>query len=355
VNGDLAESENMKGKEVFFVVIVLVASVFLINVLTPFTEGLEKPLVVLSGSMTPIMLPGDIIIVKLVDQSELEVGDVIAFQPPGSRPGILVTHRIISLEEGKERLIQTKGDANNEKDAFKIPTSKAFGKLVFVIPFLGYLTEFSKYKIFFIIMIIIPACLLITDEIKNIFKYSNTLRTQKIEKQQKKLVWRTSYTFKMKSLFTFTLISGLFFISIIMYNIGSNGPIILEKENTVKNSGFLPLVYVFTPEDLKQRFALNSWYGVVSPANDTKVFAPENMHVKISSVPYVLPVFWIISLATVNPYLPASAIIVVYTSLFILLFYPLWFRKSVIQRRKKRNRFRRLLAKWKRTLITVNS
>jgi signal peptidase len=141
-----------------------------------------------------------------------------------------------------------------------------------------------------------------------------------------------------------------------MYNLGSNGPIIIEKENTVKNSGFLPLVYVFTPEDIKQRFAIDSWYGVVSPANETKVVSPEIMPAKISSVPYVLPVFWIIALAAINPYIPATAIIVAYTSVFTLLFFPLWYRKSVIRRRKKRTGFRRLFAQWKRTLIrlTIN-
>lgn len=344
------ESENMKRKEVIYVAIVLFASVFLVNALIPFIEGSEKPLIVLSGSMTPIMLPGDIIIVKTVEQNELEVGDVVAFQPPGSRPETLVTHRIVSLEEGKERLFQTKGDANNEKDAFKVPASKAVGKLMFVIPFVGYLTEISKNKNFFLFIIIVPACLLVIDEIKNLVKYSNPSRARKIEKQQKKLVRRTSYTFKVKRLAAFILICGLTFTCIIMYNLGSNGPVILEKENAIKNSGFFPLVYVFTPEDLKQRFAIDSWYGVVSPANETKVVAPENMPAKLSSVPYVLPVFWIISLAAINPYIPAAATIVIYTSVFTLLFFPLWYGKPAIGRRKKRIRFRRLLTRSRRTL-----
>ena len=93
----------MKEKEIINVAIILFTSVFLVNALIPFFEGSEKPLIVLSGSMTPIMLHGDLIVVKSVDQNELKVGDVVAFQPPGSKPNTLVTHRIISLEEGKER------------------------------------------------------------------------------------------------------------------------------------------------------------------------------------------------------------------------------------------------------------
>jgi signal peptidase len=340
------ERENMKEKEIIHVAIFLFTLVFLVNALIPFIEGSEKPLIVLSGSMTPIMLPGDIIIVKSINQNELEVGDVVAFQPPGSKPNTLVTHRVISLEEGKECLFQTKGDANNAKDAFKVPVSKEVGKLIFVIPFVGYLTEISKNKNFFFFMIIMPACLLIIDEIRNLVKYSNPSHIRKIENEQKKLIRRTSYTFKVKRLAAFILISGLVFTCIIMHNLGSNGHVILEKENTVKNSGFLPLVYVFTSDDPKQQFAIDSWYGIVSPANATKVVAPENMPAKISSVPYVLPVFWIIALAAINPYIPATATIVAYTSVFTLLFFPLWYRKSVIRRRKKRTRFRRLFAQW---------
>jgi len=341
----------MKETEIIHLAIVLITSVFLVNTLTPFIEGSEKPLIVLSGSMTPIMLPGDIIVIKSVDQNELKVGDIVAFKPPRSGPNTLVTHRIISVEEGKERLFQTKGDANNEKDAFKVPASEAVGKLVFVIPFVGYLTEISKNKNIFILTIILPACLLVIGEIRNLVKYSNPSIARKIDIERKKSERRISYTFRLKRLTVLIIISGLVFACIITYNLGSNGSIIIETENTVKNSGPLPLVYVFTPEDIKQRFVIDSWYGVVSPANETKVVAPEIMPAKISSVPYVLPVFWIIALAAINPYIPATAIIVAYTSVFILLFFPLWYRKSVIRRRKKRTGFRRLFAQWKRTLI----
>lgn len=349
------ESENMKGKEVIYVAIVLFTSVFLVNALLPFIEGSEKPLIVLSGSMTPIMLPGDVIIVKSVDPNELEVGDIVAFQPPGSRPNTLVTHRVVSLEEGKELFFQTKGDANNEKDAFKVPVSKAVGKLIFVIPFAGYLSELSKNKNIFLLMIILPACLLLLDEIRNLVKYRNPSHARKIEQEQKKLTRKISHTFKLRRLAAFVLISGLAFTCIIMYNLGSNGPIILEKENTIKNPGFLPLVYVLASDDPKQKFSIDSWYGVVSPAHETKVVAPENLPAKISSVPYILPVFWIIALSAINPYIPATATIVAYTSAFTLLFFPLWYRKSVIRRHKKRTRVRRLFARWKRTLIGVNT
>ncbi len=345
----------MKEKEIINVAIILFTSVLLVNALIPFIEESERPLIVLSGSMKPIMLPGDLIVVKSVDQNELKVGDVVAFQPPGSKPNTLVTHRIVSLVEGKERLFQTKGDANNAKDDFKVPASNAVGKMIFVVPFVGYLTEISRDKNILFFIIILPVCLLIIDEIRNLIKYSNPSRARKIEREQKKSARRTSYAVKGKRLAAFILISGLAFTGIIINNLGYNGPVILDKENTVENSGFLPLVYVFTSGDSEQRFNIESWYGVVSPANETKVVAPENMPAKISSVPYILPVFWIISLAEIDSYLPAVVGIVVYTSVFTFLLFPMWYTKSVIGRRRKRIRFHRLFAQWKRTLQIVNS
>ena len=76
-------NENMKENEILQAAIFLLIAFFLVNALIPFVTGSEKPLIVLSGSMTPMMLPGDMIIVKSVDPNELKVGDVLAFQLPG--------------------------------------------------------------------------------------------------------------------------------------------------------------------------------------------------------------------------------------------------------------------------------
>src|SRR5665647_984642 len=127
----------MKTKEIIQTAIILIIAVFLINSLVPFFTGSEKPMIVLSGSMVPLFLPGDVVISKTVSPSELNVGDVITFQAPNSKPGTFVTHRIISIEKGEKRFFQTKGDANNAQDDFKVPASNVIGKLVFVIPFFG--------------------------------------------------------------------------------------------------------------------------------------------------------------------------------------------------------------------------
>ncbi|HII92470.1 MAG TPA: signal peptidase I [Methanosarcina sp.] len=354
---------NMKEKEIFQAAIILLITVFLVKTLIPFYTGSMMPLVVLSGSMTPMMLPGDMIIEKSVDPGELKVGDVIAFYPPGkentvatkdstviTKENTLVTHRIISLEEGKERRFQTKGDANNAQDDFKILASNVKGKLIFVIPFAGYLPDtVKKNKNILLFTVILPAGLIIFDEIRAILLYSNPAKARKVEKEQKKIARRTSYVVKGKRLAAFILITGILFTGVVAHNLGENGHVVLQKEQTIKNQGFFSQVYVLTPDDYEQRIAINFWYGVITPDNETRVTVPENTPAIISSVPYILPVFWIISLSEINPYFPVFAEIGFYTFLSMLFLLPLWYRKSIVGRKNK-IKFRRLFAEWKRAL-----
>ena len=92
---------------------------------------------VLSGSMRPTVSPGDLAITQGVPMGALRVGDVIVFTPPSeARP---VLHRIASLEGDA---ITTKGDANSVADPWHLTLQGATQyRLVFVVPFLGWLTE----------------------------------------------------------------------------------------------------------------------------------------------------------------------------------------------------------------------
>lgn len=340
----------MEKKEILQVAIVFVTAIFLINALIPFLTGSEKALVVLSGSMTPIMLAGDMIVVESVNPNELAAGDVIAFRDPGGRD-TFVTHRIIKIEEkGEKRIFRTKGDANEEEDSFKVPDSDVVGKLIFVIPFAGYLPEASKNKEIFLLTVIIPAVIIILDEIRTMIVYSNPVHAHKIEYNKKKASRRSYFMIAGKRLTAIVLVSGFIFSGVAIINLGETGSMFLQGDNKVENTGFLPSVCVLLPEDSQNRLTIEPWYSVIPPNCEIQVIAPENMHITISSAPYVFPVFWVISLSEINPYLPVVAEIVLYTSIFTLFMFPLWYRKIVLGRKIKRMRFSRLLMLSKRTL-----
>lgn len=96
-----------------------------------------SPRVVLSGSMVPVMNVGDVVIIHKIPGTMAQMGDIVMF-PVGS---MKVTHRIIAVEEeGSERYFTTKGDASGEPESDLLAEKDVQGKVVMIIPKLGYLT-----------------------------------------------------------------------------------------------------------------------------------------------------------------------------------------------------------------------
>lgn len=89
--------------------------------------GAIQPLVVISGSMEPEIMTGDLIVDIRTDAESLEPGDVVSLPSPVTHD--LVTHRIVSVERVDETpagddtasdasfRITLKGDANEFEDA----------------------------------------------------------------------------------------------------------------------------------------------------------------------------------------------------------------------------------------------
>ncbi len=93
-----------------------------------------KSYVILSGSMRESIQIQDVVIVKVVEEEELEEGDIISFREDDS----IVTHRIVRIEheDGIKKYI-TKGDYNNTEDKGIITFSDIEGKVVGIIPKIG--------------------------------------------------------------------------------------------------------------------------------------------------------------------------------------------------------------------------
>ena len=79
--------------------------------------GLIKPLIVISGSMEPHIMTGDLLVDRPVSTSALEPGDVVSL--PSSLTHDLVTHRIqtVSADGDGTYTITLKGDNNTFADA----------------------------------------------------------------------------------------------------------------------------------------------------------------------------------------------------------------------------------------------
>lgn len=159
---------------IFLTFIVAIALLLIISVF-PITGNI-KFMVVQSGSMEPEIKMGSIVMVKPVD--EYKIGDVISFGEV-TRTKAPTTHRVydIKVVEGEPYYI-TKGDANNAPDQREVSKREIIGKVLFSISYLGYAVDFAKKPLGFALIILVPAVVIISDEIKKIF---GEVKKKKIE------------------------------------------------------------------------------------------------------------------------------------------------------------------------------
>jgi len=133
--------------------------------------------VVKSGSMEPKIHTGSVVIVQ--SGTDYKVGDVITFKIPNSKD--TVTHRIVVIKPDVKKNIfyQVKGDANKTPDPDLVASNMVVGKVSFSIPYLGYLVAFIKTLPGLVIFIIIPATIIIYQELTNIKTEAARIRTAK--------------------------------------------------------------------------------------------------------------------------------------------------------------------------------
>lgn len=98
--------------------------------------------VITGGSMTGTYDKGSIVFERPVAAADLEVGDVITYQPPASS-GVttLVTHRIIAIGRSPEgeQVLRTQGDANPDPDPWLFSlTSQDQPVAAYSVPYAGY-------------------------------------------------------------------------------------------------------------------------------------------------------------------------------------------------------------------------
>ena len=163
---------------IFVAFIVVVALLLIVSVL-PIT-GNYKIMIVQSGSMEPAIKQGSVVIIK--PTSDYKIGDVITFGPY-SKTKAPTSHRIydIKVVDGQPVYI-TKGDVNNAPDAREIQEKDIIGKVLFDVPYIGYAVNFAKKPLGFGLIIIVPAAVIVIDEVKKIIHEIKEKKTNEVEK-----------------------------------------------------------------------------------------------------------------------------------------------------------------------------
>lgn len=140
----------------------------LLAISSKFSLGGIKLLTVKSGSMEPTIKTGSMVIVKSFYY--YQVGDIVTFKNLDNSLET-TTHRIVKSEviEGQP-VFTTQGDANNIPDLTKLTPDRIVGKIKFKLPFFGYAVAFARTWPGVIILIVVPATIIIYDEINNLKK-----------------------------------------------------------------------------------------------------------------------------------------------------------------------------------------
>ena len=133
---------------------------------------------VFSGSMEPAIKTGSMLVTRPVKAERIKVGDIIIFHSPVNEK--LMTHRVIEVVEQSALQFQTKGDTNEDADPFILSAENIVGKAWFYIPGLGYITQFIKTPLGFMLTVLIPGLAVIVMEIRYII---HLLKEQETEKK----------------------------------------------------------------------------------------------------------------------------------------------------------------------------
>jgi signal peptidase I len=117
-------------------VLLLAGVVVVLAVVVPRVTG-ATPYTVLTGSMTPELGVGTLVVVRPVDPEDVRIGTVLTYQLHSGRPEV-VTHRVIGTRRGDDgREFVTQGDANLVPDAEPVLEDQVRGEVWYALPWVG--------------------------------------------------------------------------------------------------------------------------------------------------------------------------------------------------------------------------
>ncbi|NLM30597.1 MAG: signal peptidase I [Methanomicrobiales archaeon] len=294
-------------------------------------------MIVLSGSMTPLMLPGDVIVVVPTEPDTVRVGDVIVFQHPDLDDCMVITHRVIDIDPETGHY-STKGDANNAPDQFSVTKEEIIGRPAFLIPLIGFASEMKRQII--LLMVILPSLALAILEMRTIIREARTprrpVRECPVPRGKVFAIRRT----RLALLFVTTLGAFLLLTLPSITGMQAGIPDLGDQHLAIEGRGLVPEIYMAGTGGVGGTPA----FGVVQPGETVSVpVSRAGSDFTVARAPYIIPVFWFVGLAMLSPYLPVLSLAILPGILLTLLLYPLWTERKFIKSRRKRRLVERVL------------
>lgn len=130
--------------KVFYILIIIYLIIFI-----PVLWG-KKPLVIISGSMEPILKVGGILYYEKINLDDFKKDDILVYRLNEH----IISHRIVNINEYG---FETKGDNNSSNDSYIVDKNNVIGRgNNWSIPYIGYYADFIyNHKYLLIVMIIL--------------------------------------------------------------------------------------------------------------------------------------------------------------------------------------------------------
>lgn len=118
---------------------------------------------VLSGSMRPTIDIGELVVIKMCNPEDVQVGDIVT-KSVSTDGSLTLTHRVIEKYDDPETgalMVVTQGDDNQSADV-AMPADEVIGTMQMHIPYLGYVVGFVKGNLLFVVFFALALAVLFT-------------------------------------------------------------------------------------------------------------------------------------------------------------------------------------------------
>lgn len=134
----MSQKKTKKIKILISSVVVCILTFLLMIVYIPKFMG-YKSFYIESGSMSPSITQGSMVLEKKVEFEDIAEGDILTFKNDTGTE--YFTHRVVSIDTANKMLV-TKGDANEDVDPGETNYYFVEGRVDFSVPLVGYLMSF---------------------------------------------------------------------------------------------------------------------------------------------------------------------------------------------------------------------
>ena len=144
---------------------------------TALVFGTYSPFMAVSSqSMQPTLNYGDLVVMRREQAENINLGDIIAFNVPSPYDKLAsspTVHRVVEKwTENDEIYFKTRGDYNNNADAWDVPAENVVGEYTqFKIPYMGLIFVFLKTPLGLALLALTVASVFVYDHYKKNWKH----------------------------------------------------------------------------------------------------------------------------------------------------------------------------------------